>query len=410
VKIDLIVFPMHDWIKCEKEGFRTRDAHLIKCFEKNKNIDKILVVDRPVTLPEMFLKKRFWRVRNGKVIKKRSSSFLTKVSEKIYVLDTFSYQVIQPLIYKRDWWDYIFRRSEIIKKINDAISFLNLENKVLFLWTPMSTGVIGKLGEQIVAFDTLDNWVKHPEMKDKRGWIKRGYEIIKDRADVIFANSKETQKFMSNPKTNPIFIPNGVDKDFFQIKENKIPKDLKNIAKPIIGYAGKIAKRLDVNLVSFIAKELPNMSFVFIGQLLDKKWVDPLFKFKNIYFLGDKHYKQLPYYLANFNVCIIPHNVWSFKSGENSIKLYEYLSAGKPTVSTNIPGVDIFKDNITVANNKEEFLAGIIYYLEKIKSDTGLSDRLKDIIKKEYTWEAKADFMMNRIIKYFYKINRNNKL
>lgn len=405
MKIDLIVFPMHDWVKCEKEGFRTRDAHLIKCFEKNKNIDKILVVDRPVTLPEILLKKKFWRVRKGKAIKKRSSSFLTKVSEKIYVLDIFSYQVIQPLIYKRDWWDYIFRRSEIIKKINDAISFLNLNNRVLFLWTPMATGVIGKLGEQMVAFDTLDNWTRHPEMKDKRGWIKRGYEIIKDRADVIFANSKETQKFMSNPKTNPIFIPNGVDKDFFQIKENKIPKDLKNIAKPIIGYAGKIAKRLDADLVSFIAKELPIMNFVFIGQLLDKKWVKPLFKFKNIYFLGDKHYAQLPYYLANFDVCIIPHNVGALENEGDPIKIYEYLASGKPVVTTNIAGVNIFEKYITVANNKEEFLNGIIYWYKRANKDKNLPDMLRAKVGKTHSWNMKADFILNEILEKFYKNN-----
>ena len=112
---------MHDWIKCEKEGFRTRDAHLIKCFEKNRNVNKILVIDRPLTIPEILLKKKFWRVRNGKVIKKSPSSFLTKVSEKIYVLDIFSYDIIKPLIYKRDWWDYIFKKSSIIVNIGITI-------------------------------------------------------------------------------------------------------------------------------------------------------------------------------------------------------------------------------------------------------------------------------------------------
>ena len=392
---------MHDWIKCEKEGFRTRDAHLIKCFEKNRNVNKILVIDRPLTIPEILLKKKFWRVRNGKVIKKSPSSFLTKVSEKIYVLDIFSYDIIKPLIYKRDWWDYIFKKSSIIVKIGKTIKFLNLNNKILFLWTPMSTGVIGKLDEQMVVFDTLDNWTRHPEIRDKRGWISKGYKTIKERADIIFANSVETQQFMNNLRTDPILVLNGVDKDFFQVENPVLPDDIKNINKPIVGYIGKLARRFDVALISFLAKELPYMNFVILGQILNKDWIKPLYRYKNIYILGDRHYSLMSHYLKNFDICIIPHNIRSQDSGENSIKLYEYLAAGKPVVTTNFGGVEIFKDNIKIAFTKEDFLEGIIDYNVKLTKDRDYFNKLKNLITSELTWGHKANFMINEIIKIY---------
>jgi len=397
-KIDLIVLPMHDWKKCEKEGFRTRDAHLIQHFEKNKNVRRILVVDRPTTLPEMILKKRYWKVKSGKIVKRTPFTSLTKVSKKVYVLDIFSWDLIKPLILRRDWWNHIFRKDRVIQRIKKAISLLNLNNKILFLWSPLSTGIIGKLGEQMVIFDTLDNWTRHPEIEDRRGYIKGGYTVIREKADIIFANSKETQKFMENPRTSPILILNGVDKEFFQLKEKKTPGDIKNIPKPIVGYAGKIAKRIDVNLLSFLALKLPQASFVLIGQFIDKKWVKKLFEFKNIYFLEDKHYNQLPVYLANFDVCIIPHNVGALENEGDPTKLYEYLAAGRPVVTTNIAGVSYFKGIITIAHTKEEFLEGIIYWCKRVREDESLSGKLKDSISEAHLWSKKAEMMINLIL------------
>lgn len=397
MKIDLIVFPMHDWKKCEKEGFRTRDAHLIRHFEKNNNIGKILIVDRPFTLLEMILKRRSLRPKRGEVVKKESFLSLTKVSKKIHVLDIFSAQIFQPLILRRDWWDYIFRKEPIIRSINDASLLLKLENRVLFLFNPLSTGVIGKLGEKLVVFDALDNWIRHLEMKDRRGWIARGYEIIKREACVIFANSENTQKLMENPKTKPILVTNGVDKNFFKVKENIIPEDIKNIPKPIIGYAGKIAKRINVELLKFIASELPNFSFVLIGQFLDKGWIKSLFKYKNIFFLGDKHYSELPYYLNNFDICIIPHNLGSLESGEDPIKLYEYLAAGKPVVATNVINNNLFKYGVSVASCKEFFLKQITYWFKKLSNGELSREKIKSNIDPSFYWENKARFIIKKI-------------
>jgi len=396
--IDLVIFPMHDWKKCENEGFRTRDAHLIQHFEKNQYVNKMLIIDRPITFLEMILLRRAWKIKSGKLIKKTTTTCLSQVSRKTFVLDIFSKEFFKPLILKRDWWHHIFQQELILRKICEYVQYLHMTNKILFLWSPLSTGCIGKLGEKLIVFDALDNWSKHPEMKDKRGYIKKGYRLIKEKADVIFTNSLETQKFMENPRTHPFLISNGVDKDFFRLEKKVLPKDIKDIPHPIIGYAGKIAKRIDVHLLSFLALKLPKMRFVLIGQFLDKRWIKPLFRFKNIHFLGDIHYSQVRHYLTNFDVCIIPHNIKSIEAGEDPIKLYEYLATGKPVVTTNVSGVDIFKDVITIAKTKEEFLEGIIYWLKKIVEDKALAQKLKNSLPKSCFWSKKAETMVKIII------------
>lgn len=398
MKIDLVILPMHDWKKCAREGFRTRDAHIIQHFEKNAKVNKILVVDRPVSLPEMVINRRNYRIKDGELIKRTPASMLTRVSQSVFVLSLLSRELLRPLILKRDWWDHIFRRPAVIRRIQEAMSLLDMDQPVLFLWSPLSTGVIGHLEERAVVFDALDNWSAHPEIEDSRGYVRRGYDTLRRRADVIFALSEETRQLMNNPRTPPILIPNGVDKEFFHTRTKVIPEDLKSIPRPIVGYSGKLAKRIDTALLEYLAGRMPQVSFVLAGPILDRKWVKPLFNFENMYFLGDKHYSRLPLYINCFDLCIIPHNVRELENGGDPIKLYEYLAAGKPVVTTNIQGVDRFSDIITVARGPDEFARGITYWLQRIQEDGRLAGRLRNAVSDSDSWANKAGSMVEAII------------
>ena len=401
-KLDLIVFPMHDWKKCEKEGFRTRDAHLVLKMAESSKVNKFLFVDRPISIAEMFIKKRRWRVRSGEVIYRKRNKCLTRVGNKIFVLDILVYSIFRPLWLRRAWWSFIFADKRIIASIKEAQQYLKMVSPALFLWSPLSFGVIDKFDESLVVFDALDNWARHPEMTDARDEILQGYNVVTKRADLIFANSEALRHFFRKKKRDAIFIPNGVDIDFFDVKsKNSIPKDLQNLKKPIVGYAGKIAKRIDVSLLSYLANNMPGVNFVLIGPILNKAWIKALNKQKNIFFLGDKHYQELPLYLAQFDICIIPHNVGNLENDGDPIKLYEYLAMGKPVVSTNISGIQNFRKQITIAYSKEEFQAGIEKYLNMPeKENNDLVQFRRTSILPSFSWSYKAELMIDKIIDF----------
>ncbi|MEW6558533.1 MAG: glycosyltransferase, partial [Elusimicrobiota bacterium] len=348
--MNLVILPLHDWKKCEREGFRTRDAHLMLEFEKLPEIEKILIIDRPISLPEMLLKECWWKVKNGTVIYKGINNCLSQVSEKTFVLDYFSFDILKPLILKKRWWGYIFKQSHVIKAMKYAIAYLQFHNFILFLWNPLSEGIIGKLGENLLVFDAIDNWLEHPELNYAKKEIEQGYQKIKKEADLIFTVSESLKSFFIDSKNEVYCISNGVNIDYFRTQKiENIPEDMKNITKPIVGYAGKIQDRIDVDLVEFVAENLPQINFAFIGQIINKKTIKSLLQYKNIHYLGDKHYSLLPRYLSFFDICIIPHKVSTLTVSMNPLKLYEYLAAVKPVVTTNIAGVNVFKDIIIIA-------------------------------------------------------------
>ncbi len=155
-------------------------------------------------------------------------------------------------------------------------------------------------------------------------------------------------------------------------------------------------ERIDIELMQAVAAALPAVSFVLIGQILNRAWMEPLYRVPNIHFLGDKTYAQLPDYLAAFDVCIIPHHVGKYEHDGTALKLYEYMAMRKPIVTTGIGGVDMFADRICIANSAEAFAGGIRRYLAALRAQEPIPG-IADPLPPGNTWREKAAFILDRI-------------
>jgi len=401
--INLVVIPFHDWKKCEREGFRTRDAHFMQEFEKHPDVDKILVIDRPISISEMVVYRRNLRVKNGELLYKKDQSYLTKISDKVYVLDIFIAEVLKPLTMKRDWTSYIFGQKNVYKSFSTALEYLGIEKDYsLFISQPLFVPLVKKITPSVFVLDALDNLLKHAMYKDVKD-LRENYQYCLEHADLVYTNSKETADWFSETRSDAVHIPNGVDSSKFNtLKTYPIPSDMTKISKPIIGYAGKTQEMFDVDLVEKAVLEMPNMNFVFIGQKLNPKWTEKLWKYPNAHYLGDKYYDLLPQYLSHFDICIIPYNKKTHHNVD-PIKLYEYLSMGKPVIATRVGGSITFADfpQVKVVDSPEEFIENLNYFVNMIKSEQTIELKpLPDFC----SWKNKA----NRIVQDInYKVVAN---
>ncbi|MFQ6060672.1 MAG: glycosyltransferase, partial [Thermoplasmata archaeon] len=106
----------------------------------------------------------------------------------------------------------------------------------------------------------------------------------------------------------------------------------------------------------------------------------------NIHFLGKRPYEQLPSYLRGIDVCIIPFEVNEITLSVDPIKIYEYLAAGKPVVSTFLPELQKFGDRVRIAKNREDFENQI---REALREDGALVSKRIDLARSN-TWEERA--------------------
>lgn len=385
--MDLIIVPFHDYKKWINEGFRTRDAHLFEHFKKHNDINKILVVNRPVSPVEMILKRSNWHINIGQVIYKEKGCRLTQLSEKVFCLDFFIFDIFKVIREKKYWWFSCFNYPEVISAINKSINLLHLTQTTLFLENPMAIGTAQQINTNLFVFDAIDNWLVHPQMKQIHNIISKNYKYVEEHADIIFTVS-ENLLHIFKKNNNKFWIPNGVDIEYFS---NAIKNERDD--KITIGYVGKIQERVDFNLIKLCLDHFPTTEFIFVGPILSQKGkVEKLqSEYQNIKFIGDIHYKNLPSIMKKFDIAIIPHKVDSFTLSMNPLKLYEYLAAGKPVVTTKVAGVNNISSYVYMANDEKEFLNYITLVINSYKNKTINPLNIIRSISEDIKWEHKVD-------------------
>lgn len=203
-------------------------------------------------------------------------------------------------------------------------------------------------------------------------------------------------------KKNIIYVSNGVDYNHFSslekdFKYNKTYENILKNNKPILGYYGALASWFDYDLIKYIANEKKDCNIVLIGSKYDTSFNNAnLSEYKNIHYIGNIDYKELPYYASKFDVCLLPFKINDITKSTNPIKIFEYMALSKPIVSTDMNECRKYSP---VLNSKtyEEFLNNIN------KSLKGLSKSYYEKEKSiaiQNTWSKKAEYIVDNLTKY----------
>jgi glycosyltransferase involved in cell wall biosynthesis len=166
-----------------------------------------------------------------------------------------------------------------------------------------------------------------------------------------------------------------------------VPVDIADLPRPIIGFHGLLADWVDYELIKKVAERFSTGSVVVIG----KTSVDATQKIKlldgvpNIHRLGRKAYADLPAYCAAFDVALNPFEISELTLAANPLKVREYLAAGLPVVSTDIPEVRVL-DDVLVGVNHDDFISKIETALAKPKMRAAVSDAIRG-----ESWESKVE-------------------
>lgn len=240
---------------------------------------------------------------------------------------------------------------------------------------------VGKVKNKIVIYDSLDNFPEHEHLEP----------LMLHRANIVLTSSLPLYNLRIQQHSNVHLVRNAVDYNFINSDCISIPNDLKSIPKPFALFSGAIGNWVDVDLMEKIAKKIP---LVIIGLPFGNR----IPQGKNIYYLGKKDYKDLPKYYNNADLAIIPFKRCQVSDYASPIKKYEYLAAGLPVVSTNIPECTIFPEVVFASKNEEQFFNNINRAI-KLSKDKEFKLKAKEIAKQN-TWEIRFRQIKNIIDKY----------
>lgn len=223
------------------------------------------------------------------------------------------------------------------------------------------------------------------------------------KADWILATSVTLYEQIKKERVDVLLCPNGVDYDYFtKVKSIKLmqkpPRDITSIIEkdnPIIGYYGAIARWFDYDLMSNIAKKRKDLSFVLIGPDFDGTLLKSnILELENIHWLGIKAYSELPGYLSYFDIAIIPFKVNHITHATSPIKLFEYMTGGKPVVITPMRESSRYV-GVLVADGVDQFSSRIDEGLI-LKDDNAYLASI-DQVARENTWDLRANQILHAI-------------
>lgn len=230
-------------------------------------------------------------------------------------------------------------RSELLQRelVDELLREREVTQPVVWFYTPMALPLAIHIRPALVVYDCMD------ELSGFRGappeLVERERQLFA-RADLVFTGGHSLYEAKRKLHPAVFAFPSSVESAHFaQARaEQSDPTDQASIARPRLGFFGVLDERMDLGLLVRLAEERPNYQIVLIGPVV-KISEASLPRGANIHYLGAKQYRDLPQYIAGWDVAIMPFALNEATRFISPTKTLEYLAAGKPIVSTAIRDV-----------------------------------------------------------------------
>lgn len=281
----------------------------------------------------------------------------------------------------------IVRRLNKVKMIHSLECFNKgrfSRYRVLITTWPFLGDVIGRLGEHLSIYYRVDDFSEFPGVR--KDYIRQVEKELIEKVDMMVAASQNLTEIGNNEKVIK-YLPHGVDFQHFTAGAKDVygQGSLQNIPAPRIGFFGMLDSWIDFDLISRVAIDHPDWSFVFVGPSQLSSSALP--SIPNIYFLGPVLYEHLPSYARYFDVALIPFKINTLTISVNPLKLMEYFSLGLPVVSTPLPEVTKYQDHVFIASDPKAFGDAIKKALKEDDQNTRIS---RQKIAESQSWKKKA--------------------
>lgn len=214
----------------------------------------------------------------------------------------------------------------------------------------LGTALLGQLDEIATIYYCFDEIAISPWMRDHGSRYEAEYMR---RVDAVVTTSDALYQAKRQIQPNTFCVKNGVDFPLFnqarQLAEQRPP------VRPIVGYLGTADDRVNVDLVEYCARTMPNVQFQFVGEVKEPALSERLGRYSNVVFTPPQQPAQLPPLLAAFSAGMIPFVCNAHTRTIYPLKINEYLAAGLPVVSTPFSKLDDFAGVVPLADSPEAF-------------------------------------------------------
>ncbi len=244
---------------------------------------------------------------------------------------------------------YQFKR--LIAKVGIPDILWNFDNETYFEYEDL-------FKESFRIFHPVDQFVVSPVKK-----YHELYDIAFSISPDLLSHVTVKQKHFINHGLNEMFVT-----EASKALENTVESPKNTPIKA--GYVGNLSIRfLDREVLKNTIVNNPEVEFNFIGNHEEKDDIISILKpYKNVKLLGPIHGPKLYTELRSMDLVFVCYKKQYGFLGDNSHKMMEYLSTGKPIVTTYL---SVYQDSDMISMSKEKDNSDFVDVFQHVVRDIG---------------------------------------
>ncbi|HET9327970.1 MAG TPA: glycosyltransferase [Candidatus Eisenbacteria bacterium] len=253
-------------------------------------------------------------------------------------------------------------------------------------------GALRALGARAAFYDYNDSPFQFAGVPS---WAHRYWERTKGQIDTFFAVSEHYRQQLAAESDKPVItIGNGVEIDHFSVPR-PVPPELEALPRPRIGYVGLLSHFLDFEVLEALRQARRGGTLVLVGpgNPATDRAVAELSAREGVAVLGPRPYAEVPAVMQALDVGVIPFRAQDrYVQGINPNKVYQYLAAGLPTVTTPVQDLDPVSPRLQYAATPAEMTAAVGRAL-----DAGVDPESCRALARPHDWSGLATRMVDEI-------------
>jgi uncharacterized SAM-binding protein YcdF (DUF218 family)/glycosyltransferase involved in cell wall biosynthesis len=322
----------------------------------------------------------------------RSTKGFRQVSDNLFLYSP----LIVPLPYSQlaRW----VNRSLLLRSLRRWMAATGFNRPITwtFLPTPLARDLVARLDSQLTIYYCIDDLASSSPEASR---IAASEEQFFRDADLVFVTSEQLRQRASRFSDRVHLFPFGVSLEGFErvrASNDPPPADIAAIPKPIVGYVGGLHQWVDRDLLSEVARRMPEASIVLVGP--EQADMSALRKLPNVHLLGLKQHADVPHYVKAFDVGLVPYRLSEYTANVYPTKLNEYLAMGTPVVATDLVEIRRFNadhgDIVSIAGTPEACVAAI---RRTLQASSAVERERRISVARTNSWTSRID-AMSRLI------------
>ena len=276
-------------------------------------------------------------------------------------------------------------------QVRRAVRKLGIERPLLWSYVPQAEWLVDTLEPVGIVYHCVDDIAAQKGVRAEA--FREAESRFAARADLVIASAPALAERMRQLNDNVFYAPNVADTARFAtaLEDGRVDAGMAVLPHPRIVFTGAVvATKLDLDLLEGLALARPDWSIALVGPvgpgdpLTD---ISRLRRLPNVHLLGSRHYDDLPDVLRGADAALVPYSINELTKSVFPMKIFEYLAAGLPVVTTPLPAL-AGTNGVRVAADAPATVAAVQCALAE---DGHEARRARSRAVLGHSWEARLD-------------------